>query len=134
MYFNERRLYQYYSPFTTLVNLYSCPWKIWCRKSSMILGFDASTTLSSGRWSIFELLVAGDPGMEDDVDIVNSVANKLSALLQIVRYATVTIFYFKCVPMSFFCNASKYRSRNSIDNKCFIFVLAVLSLACLMYR
>ena len=63
----------------------------------MILGFDASTTLSSGRCSIFELLVAGDPGMEDDVDIVNSVANKLSALLQIVRYATVTIFYFKCV-------------------------------------
>ena len=68
----------------------------------MILGFVASITMSSGRCSIFELLVAGDPGMEDDVDIVNSVANKLSALLQIVRYATVTIFYFKCVPMSFF--------------------------------
>ena len=68
----------------------------------MILGFVASTIISSGRGSIFELLVAGDPGMEDDVDIVNSVANKLSDLLQIVRYATVTIFYFKCVPMSFF--------------------------------
>ena len=65
----------------------------------MILGFVASITMSSGRCSIFELLVAGDPGMEDDVDIVNSVANKLSALLQIVRYAPVTIFIsnvFKC--------------------------------------
>ena len=68
----------------------------------MILGFVASITMSSGRCSIFELLVAGDPGMEDDVDIVNSVANKLSALLQIVRYAPVTICYFKCEPMSFF--------------------------------
>ena len=47
----------------------------------MILGFVVSTITSSGRGSIFELLVAGDPGMEDDVDIINSVATKLSALL-----------------------------------------------------
>ena len=99
----------------------------------MILGFVASITMSSGRCSIFELLVAGDPGMEDDVDIANSVANKLSALLQIVRLCACHNMLFQMCSNVLFCNAGKIDKGTRLTNKCFRFTLAILSLACLMY-